>query len=433
MTTLLRPQLSTLIFAIAVLHAALRFGVIPYFPELQASYGGSNAQIGSLYSAYFVTFTLLQLPAGYLADRRPPGPLLTFSLLALAAATVLFALSRAWPPALAARFAMGAAGAAIFPVVVHLIYRNTPPNRHAGLFGLFDAGIATAMLLTLSIAPLFTQWLSMSGLHLAFAAYALVLIVLIRRAPAIHRADQAARAGNKPQRRHSLRPPSPYAHVSLTRRIVVVIGLIFLVNLPFSSIMTWLPSYLRLEQGSSAGIAGLILGALTASNLLFSYLAGRWANSFARFPIIDAGTLLMLGGMLALLGSDASVSAGWLFLVSGLIGIGTALAYTPTALVITDLFGPQRAGLSAALIGITSQISYIASGSLMGWLIDLSGDFTLIWLSGALCLLVRLGATRLLTEVIPAGMRTPADLANALGTRISRLQTRIRRWVEKEP
>ncbi len=54
-----------------------RFNYSPMIPLLKADLNISNAQAGWLMALFFITYTIFQLPSGYLADRfgpRKPGP-----------------------------------------------------------------------------------------------------------------------------------------------------------------------------------------------------------------------------------------------------------------------------------------------------------------------------------------------------------------------
>ena len=58
-----------------------RFNFSPMIPLLKADLNLSNAQAGSLMALFFITYTIFQLPSGYLADRFGPRKIITVGAL----------------------------------------------------------------------------------------------------------------------------------------------------------------------------------------------------------------------------------------------------------------------------------------------------------------------------------------------------------------
>ena len=58
-----------------------RFNYSSIIPLLKTDLGITNAQAGGLMSFFFMTYTIFQIPAGYLGDRFGPRKVLTFGAL----------------------------------------------------------------------------------------------------------------------------------------------------------------------------------------------------------------------------------------------------------------------------------------------------------------------------------------------------------------
>ena len=67
-----------------------RFNFSAVIPLLKADLGISNAQAGGLMAFFFVTYTVFQLPAGYLGDRLGPRKVLTFGALVSIIGNLIF-------------------------------------------------------------------------------------------------------------------------------------------------------------------------------------------------------------------------------------------------------------------------------------------------------------------------------------------------------
>jgi sugar phosphate permease len=67
-----------------------RFNFSAVIPLLKADLGISNAQAGGLMAFFFVTYTVFQLPAGYLGDRLGPRRILTVGALVSIIGNLIF-------------------------------------------------------------------------------------------------------------------------------------------------------------------------------------------------------------------------------------------------------------------------------------------------------------------------------------------------------
>lgn len=71
-----------------------RFNFSPIIPLLKAELNFSNATAGSLMAFFFFSYTIFQLPAGYLGDRFGPRKTLTIGAVISIAGNLLF--SQGW-------------------------------------------------------------------------------------------------------------------------------------------------------------------------------------------------------------------------------------------------------------------------------------------------------------------------------------------------
>src|SRR5258708_36117943 len=84
---------------------------IPVLPDLSRKLGASPTMIGLLFASFGVTLLTVSVPMGAMSDRLGrQGPIVS-GLIALAAASLLFALADTLPWLVAARQGQGPAGA----------------------------------------------------------------------------------------------------------------------------------------------------------------------------------------------------------------------------------------------------------------------------------------------------------------------------------
>src|ERR1051326_1962415 len=84
-------------------------------PQLQESFGLDPVQLGWLFSAFFWSYALLQIPTGMILDRFGVTPVGRIGAALWSAATALTALASGFGGILAARVLLGIAEAPAFP------------------------------------------------------------------------------------------------------------------------------------------------------------------------------------------------------------------------------------------------------------------------------------------------------------------------------
>src|SRR3979409_276733 len=106
---------------------------VPVLPDLSRRLGASPTMIGFLFASFGVTLLTVSIPMGAVSDRIGRKAPLVGGMVALAAATVLFAYSDGLPWLFAARLVQGAADAVTWVVGFALIAdRYGPDERGRG-------------------------------------------------------------------------------------------------------------------------------------------------------------------------------------------------------------------------------------------------------------------------------------------------------------
>jgi MFS family permease len=143
-------------FVVALL--MLAFSVMSYFnrtimsisgPEIIKEFSLSETQMGSIYSAFILSYALLMIPGGHLADRFGPRIVVAFMGLGSALFTGLTAVAGnpvlgSWigvvPSFLLVRLAMGASTAPLYPSCARMNANWFPLSQRARIWGLIAAG-----------------------------------------------------------------------------------------------------------------------------------------------------------------------------------------------------------------------------------------------------------------------------------------------------
>src|SRR5437867_10003493 len=119
---------------------------IPVLPDLSRKLGASPTMIGLLFASFGVTLLTVSMPMGAMSDRiGRKGPMVG-GLLALAAASLLFAFADGLPWLFAARLVQGAADAVTWVVGFALIADLYGPKERGRVTGIVMSGTSAAVI-----------------------------------------------------------------------------------------------------------------------------------------------------------------------------------------------------------------------------------------------------------------------------------------------
>lgn len=121
------------IYLIVFFHR-LSVGVI--VEDLNKSFGMNATQIANLGAMYFYAYTIMQIPAGVLADRLGPKKTVVIGCLVAAVGSIIFALSRNIPMAYFGRLLVGIGVSVVFLCILKIQSNWFPTEKFASMSGL---------------------------------------------------------------------------------------------------------------------------------------------------------------------------------------------------------------------------------------------------------------------------------------------------------
>jgi len=239
-------------------------------PLIQRDLHLSAAQLGLLFSAFYLLYAPLQIPVGWLADRYGAWRILAAGLLLWGCATMLVGTAGSFAVLLCLRLLLGAGESTGFPCVSKLLAATVPAKDLGSANGIVAFGylIGPAVgaycggLLMARFGWRATFWI-LGGLSLLW------LLPWARLRPP--QALSAASDANAPTLRTLLRQVSLWG-TSLGH---------FSSNYVFYFILNWLPFYLVKERHFSMLAMASLTGAAYAANALSALLAGWAIDRFA--------------------------------------------------------------------------------------------------------------------------------------------------------
>jgi MFS transporter, ACS family, D-galactonate transporter len=278
-------------------------------PSIRAELGLDAAQMGLVLSAFFWTYAVMQLPAGWFVDRVGVRISLALAVTWWSLFTAATGAARGVTQFIGARLMLGVGEAASLPSFTRVAFNWFPRSERGMACGIFNSGSTTGSALSL---PLVAGLIALVGWRGAFVVTGGLGIVWALAWWFIYRDPERYR-GIAPeqvdallaQRGSTLSAPASAAKISwldlFRYRSIwgLMIGL-FCLNFAIYFFITWFPSYLLQARGFS--LASLrTWGALPAVMAIL----GNWLGGYASDRLLKLGwsptkarKTCLVGGML---------------------------------------------------------------------------------------------------------------------------------------
>ena len=338
-------------------------------------FGLDDSARGLLNSAFFWSYAVLQIPAGWLVDRfgvKWPFAI-CFFFWSLAAA------STAWCTTFSALFAvrliLGAGEAVNTPAGMRWIRLNFPAERHGFVMGLYQAAAKVGPAIG---APLIAWLIVSHGWRLmfqilGFGALLWIPIWIMLMPNEDKQVEQKVRrdaAIRKVTLDEVFRSPAMWG---------IILGS-FCYNYFLYFCLTWLPAYFAEQRGFSLNSTGWFTGFSFWGSAVVATGAGYWADTLVKRgadPVRTRRIFIVAGFTLActeLIGAvSASNHVALFFAIFSLSGIGLATG-NYWALTPAILPGAPAARL-AAIQNTAANIPGIVAPLLTGWLKQSTSSF----------------------------------------------------------
>lgn len=344
-------------------------------------------QTGLIMSAFFLGYSLMQIPGGWLADKIGAKKVLMISLATISLFSFAFGAVSSLMLFMVIRFCAGLGHGGYPPSVSKSIASNFPLERRTFIQSLIlsTSGIGGILAFTLGANLVAANWRFAYLVLGSLFAVALVIVGLF--------------VPNTPGSQKSDAPGIPFKKVITDRNVLVLFAAMLLLNFLLYGNMSWLPSFLAHKFGLSITQIGYLL----AGNAIFQTLATMFAGVLLsklflgkERGFILSATLLSAALVLIMVNFSSLVLAMFALILVSMISVS---AFTAIFTLPHKIFDPAIIGSSIGIINTGGTLGGFLAPMILGQLIQLSGgSFTLAFgfmaAASVLCGLTVLGVKR---------------------------------------
>jgi len=333
-------------------------------PILAQAFGLNYAQVGFLRAVSNVAMTLLEIPAGVLAERFGETRLLVFGLVCASLGYLGVALADEFY-LIVIGFLVAGCGAAFQHSLASAMIANhfgdAERRRSLGMYNAFGDGgkLAFTGIFSLAIGISIAWNVIITGLCLLTLAFAAFLFVLLQYRSALSTADETGSPERTSEGKWGIKNPRRFAWLSVTVFIDTLAQAVFLTFIAF----------LLLEKGASDTLASMAVVLALCGGMVGKFASGFLAVRYGdrqAFRILQFLTVsgLLLLGLLPVLP---------ILVLLPLIGMAVQGSSTVTYGAISDFVHRDRQSRGYALIYAFSSLSAVGGPLVFGSLADRYG------------------------------------------------------------
>ncbi len=373
-------------------------------PDMEMEFSLTPSHKGMLLSAFFWTYALMQIPAGWLVDRWDVKWVYAAGYLVWTIATALTGFVTGFTLLIAARLLLGIGESAAYPAISRLVVENFPEHQRGTANSLIDAGTKIGPALSILAGGLLVDQYGWRPLFIVLGVGGLVWLVpwialIPSRGPQLKLdADETefdeAESVQRPTFMRVFVCPSVWG---------TSLGM-FSLGYVWYFLLTWLPSYLmdvhHFNLKETAFMAALPFLAMAVATVVAGWTSDRLIAA-GQSPTLSRKGVALTGFVLAAgLMVSASLVASPTLCIVLLVATCCALGmFTANVWAMTQTLAGPAAGSWTGIQNCVGNMGGVVSPLVTGWIVEQTGSYQTAFYSAAVVML--LGAASYLALVGP--------------------------------
>jgi len=360
-------------------------------PQLIKEFSLNPETMGLVMAAFFWSYSLLQIPGGWFADRFGQKKGLGLALGWWSVATAAMGLATGFKSLLALRLALGVGEAAAYPSNAGITARWFPDKERATVSGLFDSaskfGSAVAMPLIVWLIYVFDWRMTFMITGAVGLVWLIAWYIIYAENPEDHkhispqevryiRDGQVQKHGDK-----SVLPIKWYKLLRYRNIWAMCIGF-FTINYTSYFFITWLPTYLVKDKGMDFINMGMIAALPLLCGMIMEVAAGWASDLIAHKKILSLTAtrkLFLIVGLLLALCIGFAPFTDSVFMTVLLLCVaksGTTIAASQVWALPGDVAPKNSVSMVAGLQNTVSNFGGAIGPIVTGFIVAATGSFT---------------------------------------------------------
>jgi len=369
-------------------------------PDIMRDLALSTVQMGYVFSAFQLAYSLFEIPTARWADRHGTRAVLSRIVLWWSTCTMATAAAFNFLTMVTVRFLFGMGEAGAWPCVARTFSRWIPGRERGRVQGIFFAGAhlvggLTPMLIVVLLP--FTHW---RAIFVLFGAVGFVWVVIWRswfrddpsQHPAVSRAELDHIVALRPADTEHTAGWSYWARLCRSRNMIAL-SVMYIPNcMIFYFCITWLPTYLQQRHGFDATTLGFFSGLpLLVSvpsdlfgGLVTDRIAARYGLRIGRCGVGGIAYVIAGVALLAAAASSGPVMAAVLIALATALTMFTLGAAWGTVIEV----GANHVGVVGATMNTTGNLISMLNPLIVAYSVQWFGSWSIpLYLMGGLFLL----------------------------------------------
>jgi MFS transporter, Spinster family, sphingosine-1-phosphate transporter len=352
--------------AINLLNYLDRYLVPPLVPDLKGAMDLSDAQLGWLWPAFMIVYTVAAPAFGAWGDRGSRTRPIAIGVFIWSLATVLSGFAQSYRELFAARALVGIGEAAYVAIAPALLADCFPLSARGRVYSVLNMAIPVGAALGYVLGGLIGLHFGWRAAFLLCGAPGVLLAVAVLRLPDPPRGVQDPQSAPAPGTGVGGRQATPLGvYLSLLRRVPYMLMVLGYAAYTFGlgGLGFWMPVFLERVRGVPAAAATTGFGAIVVATGLVGTLSGGWLGDYcvrrsAQGYLWFSGVITLAAAPLALLALSAPLPR----------------VYYPAIVVAELLLFMSSGPINAAIANVVSPLERASAIALSMFLIHLFGD-----------------------------------------------------------
>ncbi|PKG23767.1 MFS transporter [Niallia nealsonii] len=359
-------------------------------PFITKEFNLSAGQMGIIMSGFFWSYALLQIPAGWFADKFGQKKALGIAVLWWSLATAVTGLATGFKSLLGFRVALGVGEAAAYPSNAGIASKWFPDKERATVSSIFDSGSkfggAIAMPLIVWLMAAFGWKWTFAIIGLLGVAWGIVWFLFYRDNPEDHKGvnkEELHYIRSGQTRKDGLTNVQPMKWYQLLkyRNIWAMCLGFFFINYNSYFFITWLPTYLVQERGMNLIEMGFIASLPLLVAMVVEVIAG-WSSdkvvSSGKLSLTATRKLFLIIGLLmaSCIGFAAFAESAVLAVILLCVAkSGTTVAASQVWALPSDVAPKNMTSVVAGMQNTVSNMGGVVGPIITGFIVGATGSF----------------------------------------------------------